>query len=76
MQYFFNGTDKAIERKQLIGTRKVHTEKSLSCSFYVIFCKAGQNCVGQAEIKVHWPYLAKCLQKLMLSPINPYAAGG
>ena len=54
--------DKAIAGKQLIGTSKVHTEKSLSCSFYDTFCRAGQNCVGHVEIKVYLPYLASALE--------------
>ena len=69
---FFNSTDKAIAEKQFSGTSKLHTERSLSCSFYHTFCRAGQNFVGQVEIKVYLPFLAvgKCLQKLMLSPVS------
>ena len=57
IQYFFNNTDKAIAGKQVIGTSKVHVEKSLSFTFYHTFCRAGHNCVGQEEIKVNLPYL-------------------
>ena len=53
----FSSAYKAIARKQFIDISKVHIEKSISCSFYYTFCRAGQNCVGQIEIKVHLPYL-------------------
>ena len=54
----FFSTDKALTGKKLIGKSIVHTEKSLSYSFYHTFCRVGQNCVGQVEIKVYLPYLA------------------
>ena len=67
IHYFFNSTDKAIAGKQLIGTGIVHIEKPLSYSFYHTFCRAVQNCVGQAEIKVYQPYLASAF-KVNLEP--------
>ena len=62
IQSFFNSTDNAIAGKQLLGTSKVHTEESLSCPLHHTFCRAGQNCVGQVEIKVYLPYLASALK--------------
>ena len=62
IQYSFNSTDKAIAGKQLISTSKVDTEKSLSCSFNHTFCRTGQNCVWQGEIKVYLPYLANAFK--------------
>ena len=53
---FFNNTDEAIAGKQL--TDIVHTEKSLSYLFHHTFCKVGQTCAQQVEIKVYLPYLA------------------
>ena len=61
-RYSFNSTDKAIAGTQLIGTSEVDAEKSLSCSFYHTFCRAGQNCVGQVEIRVYLPYLASAFK--------------
>ena len=60
--HFINSADTAIAGKQLIGTSKVHTEKSLSGSFYHTFCRAGQNCVGQVKNKVYLPYLASAFK--------------
>ena len=57
-----HSTDRALAGKQLIGTSIVHTEKSLSCSFYHTFGGAGQNCVGQVESKVYLPYLASAFK--------------
>ena len=41
-----------------MGTFMVLAEKSLSCTFFHTFCRAGENCVGQVEIHVKLPYLA------------------
>ena len=64
IQYFLHSTDKVIsgKEKQLIGTIIVHTEHSLSFSFYHTFCRAGKKCVGQVQIKVYQPYLASAFQ--------------
>ena len=55
-------------QEKLLGTSIVHTEKSHSCSLYYTFCRAGQNFVGQVEIKVYQRYLASAFKHIMLSP--------
>ena len=60
--YLFNSTDKVITGKQLIGASILHTETSLSCTFYYTLCRAGQNSVGQVGITVYLPYLASAFK--------------
>ena len=68
IQYFINSTDKAVTRKQLVGTSIVHIEVTFMFILSQLlqvrseFCRARRNQSLPA-------LLGKCLQKLMLCPV-------